>query len=168
VAQKQDDIEDPTADDIRKIGTVCRVVQVGRQPDGVLQVIVEGVMRAEILSVEQVSPHFEARVAPKPDPSEKNLELEAHMRGVISQFERFSRFSRAVAPEQYAQVMQTEDPGKLADLVAQHLPVKLDERQQLLEKDPKERLDLLSQILYSVSMCTKAYRRRILIPLALW
>jgi ATP-dependent Lon protease len=147
VAQKQDDIEDPAAEDLRKIGTVCRVVQVGRQPDGVLQVIVEGVMRAEILSVEQVSPHFEARVATRPDPTEKNLELEAHMRGVISQFERFARFSRAVAPEQYAQVMQTEDPGKLADLVAQHLPVKLDERQQLLEKNPKERLDLLSQIL---------------------
>jgi len=147
VAQKQDDIEEPTADDLRKVGTVCRVVQVGRQPDGVLQVIVEGVMRAEIVSVEQDSPHFEARIATKPDPAEKSLELEAHMRGVVSQFERFARFSRAVAPEQYAQVMQTEEPGKLADLVAQHLPVKLDERQQLLEKNPKERLDLLSQIL---------------------
>jgi len=147
VAQKQDDIEEPTADDLRKVGTVCRVVQVGRQPDGVLQVIVEGVMRAEIVSVEHDSPHFEARIATKPDPAEKSLELEAHMRGVVSQFERFARFSRAVAPEQYAQVMQTEEPGKLADLVAQHLPVKLDERQQLLEKNPKERLDLLSQIL---------------------
>ncbi len=147
VAQKQDDIEDPTAEDLRKVGTVCRVVQVGRQPDGVLQVIIEGVMRAEVVSVEQVSPHFEARISTRPDPAEKDLELEAHMRGVVSQFERFARFSRAVAPEQYAQVMQTEEPGKLADLVAQHLPVKLDERQQLLEKTPKERLDLLSQIL---------------------
>jgi len=78
VAQKQDDIEDPTAEDLRKVGTVCRVVQVGRQPDGVLQVIIEGVMRAEVVSVEQVSPHFEARISTRPDPAEKDLELEAH------------------------------------------------------------------------------------------
>ncbi|MBI2122835.1 MAG: LON peptidase substrate-binding domain-containing protein, partial [Armatimonadetes bacterium] len=147
VAQKQDDIEDPGSDDLRSVGTICRVVQVGRQPDGVLQVIVEGVVRAEIVALEQTSPHFEARVSPRPDPTEKNLELEALMRGVVSQFERFARFSRAVAPEQYATVIQAEEPGKLADLIAQHLPVKLDERQQLLEMNPKERLDLLSQIL---------------------
>ncbi|MBI2972431.1 MAG: endopeptidase La [Armatimonadetes bacterium] len=147
VAQKQDDIEDPGSDDLRSVGTICRVVQVGRQPDGVLQVIVEGVVRAEIVALEKTSPHFEARVSPRPDPTEKNLELEALMRGVVSQFERFARFSRAVAPEQYATVIQAEEPGKLADLIAQHLPVKLDERQQLLEMNPKERLDLLSQIL---------------------
>ena len=146
-AQKQDEQEDPTPADIYLVGTICKILQVGKQPDGVLQVIVEGVVRAELLGVEQLEPYFEMRVAPRPDPVEKSLEIEALMRGVVSQFERFARFSRSVAPEQYAAAMQADEPGKLADLVAQHLPLKLEERQQLLEQVPKDRLELLSQIL---------------------
>ncbi len=146
-AQKQDDLEDPTPADIYTVGTICRIMQVGKQPDGVLQVIVEGVVRAEVLGAEKTEPYFEVRVAQRPDPTEKGLELEALKRGVVAQFERFARFSRSVAPEQYATVMQAEEPGKLADLVTQHLPLKLEERQQLLEQNPKDRLELLSQIL---------------------
>lgn len=146
-AQKQDDVEDPTPNDIYSVGTICRILQVGKQPDGVLQVVVEGLVRGEILSLEHLDPFFEARVAPRPDSTEKSLELEALMRGVTSQFERFARFSRSIAPEQYAQVMQAEHPGTLSDLVTQHLPLKLEERQQLLELAPKDRLELLSQIL---------------------
>ncbi len=146
-AQKQDDQEEPKAGDIYTVGTICRIVQVGKQPDGVLQVVVEGVVRGEILAVEREDPFFEARVAARPDPKEKSLEIEALMRGVLAQFERFARFSRSVAPEQYAGVMQADEPGRLADLVAQHLPLKIEERQQLLEQNPKERLELLSQIL---------------------
>jgi len=146
-AQKQDEKEDPSPADIYLVGTICKILQVGKQPDGVLQVIVEGVVRAELLGVEQLEPYFEMRVAPRPDPVEKSLEIEALMRGVVSQFERFARFSRSVAPEQYAAAMQADEPGKLADLVAQHLPLKLEERQQLLELVPKDRLELLSQIL---------------------
>ncbi len=146
-AQKQDDQEEPKAGDIYTVGTICRIVQVGKQPDGVLQVVVEGVVRGEILAVEREDPFFEARVAARPDPKEKSLEIEALMRGVLAQFERFARYSRSVAPEQYAGVMQADEPGRLADLVAQHLPLKIEERQQLLEQNPKERLELLSQIL---------------------
>src|SRR3989441_1447065 len=146
-AQKQDDQEDPTPADIYPVGTICKILQVGKQPDGVLQVIVEGVVRADLLGVEQIEPYFEMRVAPRPDSVEKNLETEALMRGVVSQFERFARFSRSVAPEQYAAAMQADEPGKLADLVSQHLPLKLEERQQLLELAPKDRLELLSQVL---------------------
>ena len=146
-AQKQDEQEDPSPADIYLVGTICKILQVGKQPDGVLQVIVEGVVRAELLGVDQLEPYFQMRVAPRPDPVEKSLEIEALMRGVVSQFERFARFSRSVAPEQYAAAMQADEPGKLADLVAQHLPLKLEERQQLLELAPKDRLELLSQIL---------------------
>src|SRR2546425_5316863 len=146
-AQKQDEQADPSPADISLVGTICKILQVGKQPDGVLQVIVEGVVRAELLGVEQMEPYFEIRVAPRPDPVEKSLEIEALMRGVVSQFERFARFSRSVAPEQYAAAMQADEPGKLADLVSQHLPLKLEERQQLLELAPKDRLELLSQVL---------------------
>ncbi len=146
-AQKQDDQEEPQAGDIYMVGTICRIVQVGKQPDGVLQVVVEGVVRGEILGIEREDPFFEVRIAARPDPKEKSLEIEALMRGVLSQFERFARYSRSVAPEQYTSVMQANEPGRLADLVAQHLPLKIEERQQLLERNPKERLELLSQIL---------------------
>jgi len=146
-AQKQDDLEEPRPTDIYSMGTVCRILQVGKQPDGVLQVIVEGLVRGAIERVEREDPYFEARVQQRPDTQEKTLEIEALMRGVLSQFERFARYSRSIAPEQYAVVMQAEEPGKLADLVAQHLPLKIEERQQLLEMEAKDRLDLLSQIL---------------------
>ncbi|HLA24900.1 MAG TPA: endopeptidase La [bacterium] len=146
-AQKQDDQEEPTAGDIYSTGTVCRIVQVGKQPDGVLQVIVEGLVRGEIQSVVREEPYFEVRITQRPDAQEKTLEIEALMRGVLAQFERFARYSRSIAPEQYAVVVQADEPGKLADLVAQHLPLKIGERQQLLEMGPKDRLDQLAQIL---------------------
>ncbi|HEY3247325.1 MAG TPA: endopeptidase La [bacterium] len=146
-AQKEDELEEPTAADIYTVGTICRIMQVGKQPDGVLQVIIEGVVRGEILAMEQEEPYFVARVAPRPDAIEKNLEFTALMRGVVSQFERFARFSRSVPPEAYQAVTQAEEPGRLADLVAQHLSLKLEERQQLLEMGPKERLEALSLIL---------------------
>src|SRR5947199_401280 len=78
-AQKRDDQEDPTPADIYPVGTICKILQVGKQPDGVLQVIVEGVVRADLLGVEQIEPYFEMRVAPRPDSVEKNMETEALM-----------------------------------------------------------------------------------------
>ena len=146
-AQRQDDLEEPGPDDIYRIGAVCRVLQVGKQPDGVLQVIVEGVVRAEVTEYTQDEPFFMVRFAARPDPVEKSVELEALMRGLTSQFERFARLSRLIPPEQFVAVMQAEEPGKLADLVAQHLNLKLDERQRLLEMGPKDRLELLGQVL---------------------
>ncbi len=147
VAQKEDDVDNPGPDDIFRTGSICRILQVGKQPDGVLQVIVEGVARAEILDYEQEEPFFAVRFTAKPDSTEKSLELEALMRGLASQFERFARLSRAIPPEQFVAVMQVEEPGKLADLVAQHLNLKLGERQRLLEMGVQERLELLGQVL---------------------
>jgi len=146
-AQKEDDLDNPGPDDIYRTGSVCRILQVGKQPDGVLQVIVEGVVRAEILEYAQEDPFFAVRYTAKPDATEKSLELEALMRGLASQFERFARLSRSIPPEQFVAVMQVEEPGKLADLVAQHLNLKLEERQRLLEMSVQERLELLGQVL---------------------
>ncbi len=146
-AQKQDDLEEPGPTDIHGTGSVCRILQVGKQPDGVLQVIVEGVVRAGITEYAQTEPFFTVRVVARPDAVEKNVELEALMRGLTSSFERFARLSRAVPPEQFVTVMQAEEPGRVADLVAQHLNLKLEERQRLLEMAPKERLEMLGGVL---------------------
>ena len=146
-AQREDDIDEPGPGDIREVGTVCRILQVGKQPDGVLQVIVEGLVRATLRGFPQDDPHFEVELAPRPDPTDKTVELEALMRGLVSQFERFARFSRSVPPDQVAGASQIEEPGRLADMIAQHVSLKLEERQELLEADPKPRLERLSAIL---------------------
>jgi len=146
-SQKQEDLEEPTPQDIYSVGTICRILQVGKTAEGTVQVIVEGLVRANILSYEQTHPYFEVRIEAVPDPVEKSLEIEALMRSVTSQFERYARLTRGVPPEAFMAIMSTEEPGKLADLVAQHLPMKLEERQKVLELPPRDRLDFLSQVL---------------------
>ncbi len=146
-AQRDDDIDEPEPKDINRIGTACRILQVGKQPDGILQVIVEGIVRAEITAFPQEEPHFEVQIAQRPDAVEKTMELEALMRGLVSQFERFARLSRSIPPDQLLAAGQAEEPGRLADLVAQHVSLKLEERQELLEADPKTRLERLTAIL---------------------
>ncbi|MDR7556323.1 MAG: endopeptidase La [Armatimonadota bacterium] len=146
-AQRDDDINDPRPKDIYTVGTVCRVLQVGKQPDGVLQVIVEGLRRVSITEFPQEEPYFEVAVVLQADTVEKTPEVEALMRAVLSQFERFARLARTVPPDQLVAASQAEDPGRLADLVAQHLTLKLEERQGLLEADPKTRLDQLNTVL---------------------
>ncbi len=147
VAQKKDDEENPEPEGLHRKGTVCKILQVGKQPDGTVQVIVEGLVRGTILEFAQETPFFQARVETRPDPKDKPLEIEALMRGVTSQFERFARLSRSVPPEAFVLVMSTEEPGRLGDLVAQHLQLRVEERQRVLEVLPRERLEMLSGIL---------------------
>src|SRR2546422_1327439 len=82
VAQKQDDLEDPGPDDLYRLGTICKILQVGKQSDRTVQVVVEGVVRGAIAEVLQTSPFFQVRVTPRTDPKDKPLEIEALMRGV--------------------------------------------------------------------------------------
>jgi ATP-dependent Lon protease len=145
-AQRDDEVDDPHAQDIHTVGTACRILQVGKQPDGILQVVVEGLNRISITNVAQEEPFFEVEVSLRPDAIEKTMEIEALMRGLVSQFERFARFSRSIPPDQLVAASQVEDPGRLADLIAQHVSLKLEERQELLEADPKTRLERLSTI----------------------
>ena len=147
VAQKQDDMEDPTPDDLYRVGAICKIVQVGKQADGTVQVVVEGAVRGAINEFVQAAPYFQVRVAARVDAKDKPLEIEALMRGVTSQFERFARLSRSIAPEAFMLAMSAEEPGRLADLVAQHLQLRVEERQRLLEAAVKERLETLSGML---------------------
>jgi ATP-dependent Lon protease len=147
VSQKDEQIEDPSGDDLYSWGVVARVLNVGKQPDGVLQVMVEGLVRARITGLARTEPFLVARLEAVEDPTEKTVEIEALMRGVSSQFERYARLSRSITPEAFMAVMGAEQPGKLADLAAQHLPLRTEDRQRVLELHPKARLELLSQIL---------------------
>jgi ATP-dependent Lon protease len=147
VAQKQDDQEDPGPDDLYWVGTICKILQVGKQADGTVQVVVEGVLRGAVTEFIQTTPFFQVRIVQRVDSKDKPLEVEALMRGVSSQFERYARLSRSIPPEAFMLAMSAEDPGRLADLVAQHLQLRAEERQRLLESAPKERLEMLSGFL---------------------
>jgi len=147
VAQKKDDEENPAPEGLHGMGTVCRILQVGKQQDGTVQVVVEGTVRGTIVEFVQTDPFFQVRVEVRQDPTDKPIEVEALMRGVSSQFERYARLSRSIPPEAFMLVMSTEDPGRLGDLVAQHLQLRVDERQRALEALPKDRLEMLSGIL---------------------
>jgi ATP-dependent Lon protease len=147
VAQKEDDLEDPGPDDLYGMGTVCKILQVGKQADGTVQVVVEGVVRGAVVEFLQTAPFFQVRITLRADPKDKPLEVEALMRGVTSQFERYARLSRSIAPEAFMLAMSAEEPGRLSDLVAQHIQLRVEERQRVLEAAPKERLEMLSGIL---------------------
>ena len=147
VAQKQDDLEDPGPDDLYWLGTVCKILQVGKQADGTVQVVVEGLTRGVVSEFTQTAPFFQVRAHARIDPKDKPLEIEALMRGVTSQFERYARLSRSIAPEAFMLVMSAEEPGRLADLVAQHLQLRVEERQAILDAAPKDRLEKLSGVL---------------------
>jgi len=147
VCQRDENVEDPKPEDLYEWGVVARVLNVGKQPDGVLQVMVEGLVRVHLEGFVHTEPFLLAQVRVVEDPTDKTLEIEALMRGVTSQFERYARLSRTVAPEAYMAVMNAEEPGKLADLVAQHVPLKAEERQKVLELDVPSRLEFISQVL---------------------
>jgi len=147
VCQRDENVEDPKPEDLYEWGVVARVLNVGKQPDGVLQVMVEGLARVHLEGFVHTEPFFLAHVCTVEDPTERTLEIEALMRGITSQFERYARLSRTVPPEAYMAVMNADQPGKLADLVAQHLPLKTEERQKVLELDVASRLEFISQVL---------------------
>jgi len=147
VAQKKDDEENPDPDGLYDVGTVCRILQVGKQADGTVQVVVEGAVRGQVVEFLQSAPFFQVRIRTRPDPTDKPLEVEALMRGVTSQFERYARLSRSIPPEAFMLVMSAEEPGRLGDLVAQHLQLRVEERQRALVAAPRERLEMLSGIL---------------------
>jgi ATP-dependent Lon protease len=147
VAQKKDDEENPEPDGLYDVGTVCRILQVGKQADGTVQVVVEGAVRGQVVEFVQTAPFFQVRIRTRPDPTDKPLEVEALMRGVTSQFERYARLSRSIPPEAFMLVMSAEEPGRLGDLVAQHLQLRVEERQRALVAAPRERLEMLSGIL---------------------
>jgi ATP-dependent Lon protease len=142
VAQKQADVDDPKADDLYAIGTVASILQLLKLPDGTVKVLVEGVSRARIDSLEPAS-FFGAHVAMLADIDQyEEKELEVLSRSVISQFEQYVKLNKKVPPEVLTALSGIEDAGRLADTVAAHMSLKLGEKQKVLEiLDVRQRLE---------------------------
>ncbi|HEX3401710.1 MAG TPA: endopeptidase La [Acetobacteraceae bacterium] len=133
VAQKNAAQDDPSADDIYRVGTVSTILQLLKLPDGTVKVLVEGGRRAKITGFKETDSYFEAFVEAMPDQATEAKELEALGRTVVSQFEQYIKLNKKIAPEVLVSLNQIEEPSKLADTVASHLNLKIAEKQELLE-----------------------------------
>jgi ATP-dependent Lon protease len=133
VAQKNAAQDDPSVDDIYRVGTVSTILQLLKLPDGTVKVLVEGGRRARIVGFKEGESHFEAFVEAMPDQAVEAKELEALGRTVVSQFEQYIKLNKKIAPEVLVSLNQIEEPSKLADTVASHLNLKIAEKQELLE-----------------------------------
>ena len=133
VAQKNAAQDDPSVDDIYRVGTVSTILQLLKLPDGTVKVLVEGGRRAKITGFQDTDSFFEATVEAMPDQGAGEKELEALGRTVVSQFEQYIKLNKKIAPEVLVSLNQIEEPSKLADTVASHLNLKIAEKQELLE-----------------------------------
>jgi len=147
-AQKQEKTDDPTPEDIYDLGTIAEIKQLLKLPDGTIRVVVEGLCRARVDSYEQNEPYYLVKQTKLDDLDEKTLEIEALMRSVIYQFEQYIKLSKRIPPETLASVVAVEEPGRLADIIASYLTLKVAEKQSILESvGAKQRLETLSEIL---------------------
>ena len=133
VAQRNATQDDPSVDDIYRIGTVSTILQLLKLPDGTVKVLVEGGRRAKITGFKETEAYFEASVETVPDVPGDKKSLEALSRSVVSQFEQYIKLNKKIAPEVLVSLNQIEEPSKLADTVASHLNLKIPEKQELLE-----------------------------------
>ena len=149
-SQKDDSTDLPTPDDFYHVGTVGKIKQMLKLPGDSIRVLVEGVCRGVIEEVLFEVPYFKCRVRKVDEvqyPAD-DAEAEALMRTVLSSFDEYININQNLTPEIFATVVTIEDPGRMADMIASHLEIKLEDKQMLLEiLDPKERLEALNSIL---------------------
>jgi ATP-dependent Lon protease len=133
VAQKRADIDAPTLDDIYRVGTLATILQLLKLPDGTVKVLVEGGSRVNLTEV-HTGEYFTADIEYVTEvPEEDSRELEGLKRTVVSQFENYVKLNKKVPPEILTSLSSIDQPGRLADTVAAHMSLQLDEKQKVLE-----------------------------------
>src|SRR5215468_2616018 len=144
VAQKSAAKDEPSADDLYATGTVANILQMLKLPDGTVKVLVEGVQRARIDAIADLKTHYAAEARPVPPEAEESTELEAMRRAMISQFDQYVKLNKKIPPEILTSLAGIDEPGRLADTIAAHLPLKLEQKQEVLEMfDVRKRLEHL-------------------------
>jgi ATP-dependent protease La len=147
-SQSEVNIEDPKPEDIFRVGTVSKIRQMLKLPNGTIRVLAEGLVRAEIVEYTQAEPYLEVVAKDLPEAQVADAELDALMRTVLNQFEHYIQLSRKVTPETMAAVADIQEPGRLADVITSHLSLKIKDKQEILETvNVRERLDKLLDIL---------------------
>jgi ATP-dependent Lon protease len=148
VAQKSAAKDEPEAEDLYPIGCISNILQMLKLPDGTVKVLVEGVQRATIERVEDQRALFVAEVTPVVIDDRATNEIEAMRRAILAQFDQYVKLNKKIPPEILTSLAGIEEPGRLSDTIAAHLPLKLELKQEILELfDVGRRLEkLLSQL----------------------
>ena len=148
VAQKSAAKDDPVPGDMYEIGCVSNILQMLKLPDGTVKVLVEGGSRARISSATDLKSHWVAEAEPIVAESAEIPEVEAMRRALLSAFDQYVKLNKKIPPEILTSLSGIDEAGRLADTIAAHLPLKLEQKQQVLEMfDVKQRLEhLLSQL----------------------
>jgi len=145
--QKEAQTDSPDVEDIYDVGTVAEVKQLLKLPGGTIRVLVEGIARARIIDYVATEPFFQVELEQYSEDFVKTTELEALMRNLVNQFEQYVKLSKRIPPETVVSVVNIEEPGRLADIIASHLPLRIEEKQVVLEAVPiAERLERLCAI----------------------
>ncbi|MDO8370122.1 MAG: endopeptidase La [Candidatus Nitrotoga sp.] len=148
VAQKTAAKDEPAAEDLYRVGSIANILQMLKLPDGTVKVLVEGTQRAKILRVLDEKSHFDADIDPVPVDDNLGNEAEAMRRALINQFDQYVKLNKRIPPETLTSLAGIDDSGRLADTIAAHLPLKLEQKQEILEIfDVRKRLDHLLGLL---------------------
>ncbi|SHI89231.1 ATP-dependent proteinase. Serine peptidase. MEROPS family S16 [Geosporobacter subterraneus DSM 17957] len=148
--QKEAETDIPTEEDFYKVGTISKIKQMLKLPGDAIRVLVEGISRAKIIELTQEEPFFKAKLVEDhyEGEIEADKEMEALMRTVMDAFENYISVSNRISPEVLISVSSIEEPGRLADVIASHMILKIEQKQEILEAfDPKDRLEVLYKIL---------------------
>ncbi len=147
--QKEAQTDEPEDEDIYEVGTVAEIRQILKMPGGTMRVLVEGLRRGRIENYISHDPYIKVEIREfENDINYKNTEVEALMRTLVYQFEQYVRMSKKVPPETVVSVVGIEEPGRLADVIASHLSLRINEKQNILEAlDVIKRLEYLCELL---------------------
>lgn len=147
--QKEAQTDEPSEEEIYDVGTVAEIRQILKMPGGTMRVLVEGLYRARIKSFLENDNYMQVRVEEfKNQAVAKDAETEALMRTVVYQFEQYVRMSKKIPPETVVSVVAIEEPGRLADVIASHLNLRIPEKQAVLEQmEVGKRLNYVCEIL---------------------
>ncbi len=148
VAQTSAGKDEPTESDLYRVGSVANILQMLKLPDGTVKVLVEGLRRVKVTQVQDLGDYFSgSAINIEPDNLSPN-EVEAMRRAVMGQFEQFVKLNKKIPAEVLTSISGIEDPGRVADTIAAHLPLKVEQKQEVLEiSSVKERMDHLLSLL---------------------
>lgn len=150
VAQKSAAMDEPVLDDVYSVGTLSSILQLLKLPDGTVKVLVEGVRRARILRFVRGNDFFAAQVGLSSGVAIDERDAEALIRSLLSQFDQYVKLNKRVPPEILSSLGGIDNPGRLADTIAAHMSLKIEEKQNILEiENERARLEHLIGLLES-------------------
>ena len=148
VTQRKAETQDPNPEDLHDIGCVVSVMQELKLPDGTAKALVEGRQRFRVIEYLASDPYMSVRVELIEEPTSADMETQALMRALVSDFERIAELGKPIPQEVLVAAASIEEPGRLGDFVAFHLNLKVDEKQDILEAlDPRVRLEYTTRFL---------------------